>query len=268
MTRSRDTASIIPTVDAKGDLLVGTANNEIDNLSPGTNGQFLTANSATATGLEWKTVSATAPVTYNSATQAIGLSDSFIGQTVRTYANASARTTDIPSPTEGMHTYLQDSDRLEFWNGSAWVQPTLPTGGTSLQILQKSSGSDYAASWVTRASATGTSSPSLILSTSWTTHITLTITCSGRPVFVNWNAFYWNGNSGAMRSVGFRAQLDGVTIGISPSGINIPNPETDFKSEGILVTPTAGSRTFTFQGICGTASACILNSASLVVYEI
>jgi hypothetical protein len=53
MTRSRDTASIIPTVDAKGDLLVGTADNTIDNLSPGTNGQVLTANSATATGLQW-----------------------------------------------------------------------------------------------------------------------------------------------------------------------------------------------------------------------
>jgi hypothetical protein len=55
MTRSRDTANIIPTVDAKGDLLVGTADNTVDNLSPGTNGQVLTANSATTTGLEWTT---------------------------------------------------------------------------------------------------------------------------------------------------------------------------------------------------------------------
>ena len=59
MTRSRDTASIIPTVDAKGDLLVGTADNTVDNLSPGTNGQFLTANSATTTGLEWTTPAST-----------------------------------------------------------------------------------------------------------------------------------------------------------------------------------------------------------------
>jgi hypothetical protein len=53
MTRSRDTASIIPTVDAKGDLLVGTADNTIDNLSLGTNGQLLTVNLATSSGLEW-----------------------------------------------------------------------------------------------------------------------------------------------------------------------------------------------------------------------
>jgi hypothetical protein len=71
-----------------------------------------------------------------------------------------------------------------------------------------------------------------------------------------------------MRTVGFRAQLDGVSIGLSPSAINIPNLEVDFKSEGILVTPTAGSRTFTFQSICNTASACVLNSASLTIYEI
>jgi hypothetical protein len=55
MTRSRDTASIIPTVDAKGDLLAGTANNEIDNLSVGSNGTYLKANSSSATGLEWGT---------------------------------------------------------------------------------------------------------------------------------------------------------------------------------------------------------------------
>jgi hypothetical protein len=55
MTRSRDTASIIPTVDAKGDLLVGTADNTIDNLPAGTNGTYLKANSASATGLEWAT---------------------------------------------------------------------------------------------------------------------------------------------------------------------------------------------------------------------
>jgi hypothetical protein len=55
MTRSRDTASIIPTVDAKGDLLVGTADNTIDNLPAGTNGTYLKANSASATGLEWGT---------------------------------------------------------------------------------------------------------------------------------------------------------------------------------------------------------------------
>jgi hypothetical protein len=69
MTRSRDTASIIPTVDAKGDLLVGTADNTVDNLSPGTNGQVLTANSATSTGLEWTTPASTGNLIINGAMQ-------------------------------------------------------------------------------------------------------------------------------------------------------------------------------------------------------
>jgi len=147
--------------------------------------------------------------------------------------------------------------------------PGFPAGGTTGQMLTKSSNADYATQWTAMPnSSTSTVTPSAILTVSWTTYITVTITCSGRPVFVSWNALYTNANSGAMRTVGFRAQLDGVSIGLSPSAINIPNLEVDFKSEGILVTPTAGSRTFTFQSICNTASACVLNSASLTIYEI
>jgi hypothetical protein len=100
MTRSRDTASIIPTVDAKGDLLVGTADNTVDNLSPGTNGQVLTANSATTTGLEWK-----------------------VSDGVRSFASSAARGSAITEPVDGMYTHLEDTDALQFWNGSAWRSP-------------------------------------------------------------------------------------------------------------------------------------------------
>jgi hypothetical protein len=46
---------LLSTVNAKGDLLVGTANDTIDRLAVGSNTQLLSANSATATGLEWIT---------------------------------------------------------------------------------------------------------------------------------------------------------------------------------------------------------------------
>lgn len=42
------------TIDSKGDLLVGTADNTVDRLAAGTNGYILTANSSTSTGLEWQ----------------------------------------------------------------------------------------------------------------------------------------------------------------------------------------------------------------------
>lgn len=47
-------------VDAKGDLITATAADTPSRLGVGTNGQVLTANSATATGLEWTTLGATA----------------------------------------------------------------------------------------------------------------------------------------------------------------------------------------------------------------
>ena len=40
-------------VDNKGELLVGSADNTVTNLAAGTNGYILSANSSTATGLEW-----------------------------------------------------------------------------------------------------------------------------------------------------------------------------------------------------------------------
>jgi hypothetical protein len=49
------TTPSISNIDAKGDLLAGTADNTIGRLAIGTNGQILTADSSTATGLKWAT---------------------------------------------------------------------------------------------------------------------------------------------------------------------------------------------------------------------
>jgi hypothetical protein len=50
-------------------------------------------------------------------------------QSVMTFASAAARTTAIPSPTEGMVTYLEANDHLSVYNGSAWIQ--FDTGWTT-----------------------------------------------------------------------------------------------------------------------------------------
>jgi hypothetical protein len=54
------TTPTISTIDAKGDLLAGTADNTIGRRSVGTNGQVLTADSAEATGMKWATPTAAA----------------------------------------------------------------------------------------------------------------------------------------------------------------------------------------------------------------
>ena len=53
-----DLATAIPNtvIDAKGDLIVGTAADTVGKLTVGTNGYFLKADSTTATGLAWAQV--------------------------------------------------------------------------------------------------------------------------------------------------------------------------------------------------------------------
>ena len=53
-------ATMVPKtiIDAKGDIIAGTAADTASRLAVGTNGQVLKANSATATGLEWAADSA------------------------------------------------------------------------------------------------------------------------------------------------------------------------------------------------------------------
>jgi hypothetical protein len=159
MTRSRDTASIIPTVDAKGDLLVGTADNTVDNLPAGTNGTYLKANSASTTGLEWATgvesiVDAKGDLLVGTADNTIdNLSPGTNGQVltansatatglqwnssdgVRVFADAAARDLAISVPVEGMATYLEDSNLVSIYDGTNWKNSLGATGGI-LQVVQ------------------------------------------------------------------------------------------------------------------------------------
>jgi hypothetical protein len=55
-------------------------------------------------------------------------------QTVMVFASASARSTAIPTPSDGMFAYLSDTQGLFFYNGSAsaWT-PFTAGGGAGLQ---------------------------------------------------------------------------------------------------------------------------------------
>ena len=59
----------LSTIDAKGDLIAGTANDAASRLGVGTNGQILTADSAQTTGLKW----ADAPAGYTAPTLGLSL---------------------------------------------------------------------------------------------------------------------------------------------------------------------------------------------------
>ena len=65
--------TLLATINAKGDILVGTADNTVNRLAVGSNGQLLAANSSTSTGLEWQTP------TYASTGKAIAMAIVFGG---------------------------------------------------------------------------------------------------------------------------------------------------------------------------------------------
>jgi hypothetical protein len=67
-------SSLINNINAKGDLLVGTADNTIGGLTAGSANQVLTVDSSTATGLKWST-----PTEYASTGKAIAMAIVFGG---------------------------------------------------------------------------------------------------------------------------------------------------------------------------------------------
>jgi hypothetical protein len=44
-------------------------------------------------------------------------------QSIQTFGGTAARASAISEPVEGMYTHLEDTDALQFWNGSAWRSP-------------------------------------------------------------------------------------------------------------------------------------------------
>ena len=83
--------TLLNLVDAKGDLLAGTANDTLAKVTVGANGTFLKANSSTATGLEWASI------------PAINTLDD-VGDVTITSAS---------------------SGQVLQWNGSAWINATV-----------------------------------------------------------------------------------------------------------------------------------------------
>ena len=77
---------VLNTIDAKGDLLVGTADNAASKLIVGANGTVLRANSSTATGLEWATPTVYQAVVANVSDTEIGYLDG-VSSAIQTQLN-------------------------------------------------------------------------------------------------------------------------------------------------------------------------------------
>jgi hypothetical protein len=89
-------AVVATTIDAKGDLLAGTANDTIGRLAVGTNDFVLTADSAQTTGLKWAAAVSTLDLTLNDQTGTTYTTVAGDRNKLVTLTNASAITLTLP----------------------------------------------------------------------------------------------------------------------------------------------------------------------------
>jgi len=112
------------TIDAKGDLLVGSADDVVARLGVGTNGQVLTANSGATYGVEWS-----APA----AVGVFGASIEFEGAT----ADAFETTLAVVDPTADRTIYLKDASGTLAFTSDIPSSTTALSEGTNLYFTDE-----------------------------------------------------------------------------------------------------------------------------------
>jgi hypothetical protein len=139
-------------------------------------------------------------------------------------------------------------------------------------LAMRDLGQDIDTSMAGKPKASGTYTANGTLTTTYASYITISLTTSTRPVYVFFSATGNNANSGAQQVFDVRAQVDGVTIGNEMTEnrlIWVSGASARFNtSHAFLLTPTAGTRSFTLQAKAGATGAVQLPFAQLVVFEI
>lgn len=147
---------------AKGDLLSASANDTLSVLSVGTNGQVLTANSATASGLQWSTPDVT-------LTNAVTLTSKTLTAPIINLA--------INSQTVAYELVLTDNGKMVEMSNASSVTLSIPTNATAafatgaqITILQTSTGQVTIAA-TTPGTTTVNGTPGLKLRAQWSSAV-------------------------------------------------------------------------------------------------
>ena len=113
--------------------------------------------------------------TNGSVLNASEINDNLMNQSVMVFSNSTARSAALTAPVEGMLTWLEDSNRYENYNGSAWVA----LGGSAvLQVKSTFKSNPYTMSSSTFDDVTGLNVS--ITPTSATNKILVTFSLSGQ----------------------------------------------------------------------------------------
>ena len=104
--------------------------------------------------------------------------DALSDQTVMTFAGTAARGSAIPTPVEGMVTYLNDANGVSIYDGSAWKR-VLNTTGSILQVVSTTKTDTFSSSLASGAFADITGLSATITPTSATSKILIFATING-----------------------------------------------------------------------------------------
>ncbi len=91
---------------------------------------------------------------------AAAVNENLMDQSVMSFAGTAARGSAIPTPTEGMVAYLNDSNALTVYDGSAWVAAASGAtlgAGSILQVVSTSKTDTFSTSSTTDVDVTGLS---------------------------------------------------------------------------------------------------------------
>jgi len=122
-------------VDAKGDLIVASAADTVGRLAAGTNGQFLKANSSTASGLQWADI----PTINNlddvgDVTITGNATNQYLKYNGSAWVNASIPTINALDDVGDVTITSAVANQVLLYNGSAWINTSNPTVAGNLTV--------------------------------------------------------------------------------------------------------------------------------------
>lgn len=140
-----------------------------------------------------------------------------MNQAVISFANSTARSTAIPTPVEGMLTYLEDTNAYEGWTGSAWVNINDNSGSIPLSTV--------------------TTAGDLIVANGNASVTRLGIGTNGQVLSSNGTTATWTSPATGGATLLSTTSLSGSTVTVS----SINQTYNDLKIEIIGATTTAAS---------------------------
>jgi hypothetical protein len=113
--------------------------------------------------------------TNGSVLNASEINDNLMNQSVMVFSNSTARAAALTAPVEGMLTWLEDANKYQNYNGSAWVDLG---GGAILQVVSTTKTDTFTTSSSTFADITGLSATITPSSTSSKIYVSVDLVSS------------------------------------------------------------------------------------------